>query len=523
AVPDLTTWLVWGIALVAFLAVALLRPRLNLRIVSGLILLFTVGELWLASSAMPYNDLVAPDAYTDGRMSVYQLKAYQEAECPVDTTPEPGLTDSACPPPGRMLSISNGYFDPGDKANMTQRYADLGLTERATRYAFVAAKNKELITPNLPMVWGIPSVDGAGGGILPTLYYTQFTSLLLPEGMPRTLDGRLRELLAQQTPACNGACIPDQRWLNLTNTRYLILDKVYDLWQDGIAYDTAFTLKPGESFPEQSNFVGTALNLLYTGSDPQIILDDGSPLIPADLGTVGNFKLAQITLDAPRALQTIRFESNDVSSQLHALTLVDTRTGDFMQLPLGPWRLALSSDIKLYENLDLLPRAFVVLQASFVPDTWGGTETALTQMRDPAFDPTRIVMLSGEAPDESFKAVHPYDASLPPVTILNYRTTHIDVQVNTLEAGYLLLTDAWYPGWQVTVSSQPATLYRADVMFRAVSAPAGQTIISFDYAPSWLSWIFTVTMLAWVIVVGFVTLAFLQNRRRTNHARADYV
>ncbi|MBC8170033.1 MAG: YfhO family protein, partial [Anaerolineae bacterium] len=174
AVPGILTWGLWGAALVLFIGFMRWRSSLVVKLLPVIV----IGELFLASLTMPYNDLAAPEAYHDARMSIHQLQAYCD---------DKSLCD-------RVLSISGGFFDPGDKAAMTTRYAN--LTERANRHAFTAAKMKELVAPNLPLVWDVPSVDGAGGGIIPTSYYTQFTSLMLPEGLPRSIDGRLREFLA---------------------------------------------------------------------------------------------------------------------------------------------------------------------------------------------------------------------------------------------------------------------------------------------------------------------------------------
>ncbi|MBC8100858.1 MAG: YfhO family protein, partial [Armatimonadetes bacterium] len=400
-------------------------------------------------------------------------------------------------PPGRTLSISNGYFDPGDQPGLSARYAALGMTERATRYALTAAKLKELIAPNLSMVWGIPSIDGYGGGLLPTAAYTQFSALLLPDGTLRTLDGRLRELLA--LPSCNGSCLPDQRWLNLTNTRYLILDKTYDLAQAGIRYDTAFSVTNGASFAPQTDFVGDALHLLYTGDTPPALTVDNTPLTFADAGTVGAYRLAVATRSIPSALSNITVTAGQVA----ALTLVDTRTGDFMPIPLGAWRLALSSDVKIYENLSVLPRAFILGQPQRVPETWAGTEQALNLMRDPTFDPAQQVVL---ASDNALPATNVGAGGEAVIT--TYSATQLSISVNAPDGGWLMLTDAYYPGWVATVDGAPSQIYRADGLFRAVWLPPGANRVTFDYAPDWLRWVFIVAALAWIGIVGWMIFSF---------------
>ncbi len=48
-------------------------------------------------------------------------------------------------------------------------------------------------------------------------------------------------------------------------------------------------------------------------------------------------------------------------------------------------------------------------------------------------------------------------------------------------ACWLVLADAWYPGWTATVDGKPATIARANYMYRAVPVPAGRHTVIFTY------------------------------------------
>ncbi len=492
AVPTLLTWAAWAAAFVIFVNVVLLRPYLPRAALAVILAGVTFGELFLASRIMPYNDLVAADAYHDRRLTAYHLLAEQ--------TQSPA-------PLGRVLSIGKGLFDVGDKSALESQADALNLTERARRYTLTAAKLKELAAPNLPLMWGIHSVDGYDGGVLPTTYYTQFSALLIPPETLRPIDGRLREVLAQES--CGGACIADSRWLALMNVRWLVLDKTYDVWHEGVAFDTAFkhTLSDSPLQVAPPSFVADSVRILFRGERAPTLVADGTRLTAESTHTLDSGqRVAKYLLGQARALKSLAVSG---AGELVALTLVDGRTGDFQQVTLGHWRLALSSDIKLYENLDVLPRAFVAHgDVSLVSESWSGTEDALRIMAAPAFDPASDVVLHTDTPLLERLPSAQADAANGDSTaeIVAYTPTRVEVRVNAAKRGVLLFTDAYDAGWRATVNGEAVPLYRADAMFRAVIVEAGESVVTFTYAPLWFPLGFVMSGAAW-LMLGLFTLA----------------
>ncbi|HVN55368.1 MAG TPA: YfhO family protein [Anaerolineaceae bacterium] len=59
----------------------------------------------------------------------------------------------------------------------------------------------------------------------------------------------------------------------------------------------------------------------------------------------------------------------------------------------------------------------------------------------------------------------------------------VALTVRSSRAGWLFQADTWYPGWQAYVDHQPATLLRAEYLFRAVAVPAGKHLVEFVYRP----------------------------------------
>jgi uncharacterized membrane protein YfhO len=66
---------------------------------------------------------------------------------------------------------------------------------------------------------------------------------------------------------------------------------------------------------------------------------------------------------------------------------------------------------------------------------------------------------------------------------LSYEPERVVISANLAADGYLVLTDAHYPGWRALTDGLETPIYRADLLFRAVYLPAGQHRVEFIYDP----------------------------------------
>jgi hypothetical protein len=141
-----------------------------------------------------------------------------------------------------------------------------------------------------------------------------------------------------------------------------------------------------------------------------------------------------------------------------------------------------------------LPRAFVVPAAEFASG-----DAALARLADPAFDPAAAVLLPEPPPHEA--PATPGSAAAPAV-ITAYAPERVQVRVTG--PGYLVLTDAHYPGWTATLDGQPVPILPADLMFRAVALPPGEHEIVFRYSPVsvWLG--MGLSGLAWLLLFAWL-------------------
>lgn len=443
---------IWLVTLGAFVLTLWRRAGIALA-------LFMALELFGASLIMPYNDLAPPEVFHGQRFTVSQLQAYAQDETA----------------PHRYLAISPLYFDVGDRDALMARYADYRLNERAIRNAFVALKKQEVAFPNQSLVHGLHSVDGFGGGVLPTMHYSQFTSLILPENSLRTMDGRLGEMLALE--ACRGACVPELRWLDRMGVGYLITDKVFDVWHEDIAYDThlARVVMPDETVSYQANapLISDGVQWLSTGGTWSLMLDDER--IPGErIGTAGGFDLWRVILPERDAIQMATLINTDaIDGVLVAVTLADGITGNFAMLTPGAWTRTLSSDIKIYARSDMPRRATVSQRAHRYPDTWQGSEDALIALRQ--LSPRDVILHTDDAPINANATGH--------ADYIQQEATYLEIAVTSDAPSYLVLDVTWYPHWQATVNGEDAPVYRADVMFMAIPVPAGESVVTLTFEP----------------------------------------
>ncbi len=99
---------------------------------------------------------------------------------------------------------------------------------------------------------------------------------------------------------------------------------------------------------------------------------------------------------------------------------------------------------------------------------------ALAQIGAAAFDPGAQIVLAGGAALDTNNA--PSAAR-----VVAYEHEQGVIQTDDPADGYLLLKDAWYPGWRAWLDGQAVPIERADTFFRAVRVPAGSHTVEMKF------------------------------------------
>ncbi len=522
--------------------------------VTYLLILLLSADLLLSALALPHTHPSAPQAIYDVRTAPAHLL----------TDPARSLHPGAM---GRFLSMSTITFDPGDLADWRRilREGDPPQLDEAAFGEFVVAlKAQEILAPNLPLLRRIPAADGYDGGVLPLDRYNRFLALFIP---PEQLvpDGRLREQVKS---------IPPAALLDLMDIRYVITDKVQDLWFEGVYYDRQIgaRLHPHPGPPPlwgrgqeitvtvDQPFQATEIRLIGALAGNSALLaglaDKALPLVSVAANAGGEtIPLPSITgggragadfadnrLDSPVALSSgavVAFRDVDGGTQeyLTRLSLAKPISPDslhFSLLPDVPPGITVTIQaITLYDErtgafLPLLPSDrgdFRLVHSGDVKiyERLGGPgRVSLVTSAQAAAGPDEALarLQAGEQTvveaDQATVAGWGLTGGIPGAArLVSYAPERIVVETASDVPALLVLRDAFYPGWRATIDGAPAQIYPTDLLFRGVALPAGAHEVVFVYDPPSWRWgriLSGAGALVWLLLLGVFKMSYKAGR-----------
>lgn len=130
---------------------------------------------------------------------------------------------------------------------------------------------------------------------------------------------------------------------------------------------------------------------------------------------------------------------------------------------------------RVYENKNVLPRAFFV--QNIIQGDRMQRQEAIKIMFKEDFDlrkDAHAVDTSGR--EMSFATTK---LSMGSAKIIKYSENNVMIETINEGAGFLVLTDSFYPTWKVKIDDIKGGIYLADYNFRGVFVPAGKHLIEF--------------------------------------------
>jgi hypothetical protein len=197
---------------------------------------------------------------------------------------------------------------------------------------------------------------------------------------------------------------------------------------------------------------------------------------------------------------------------LHALGLLsvsDLLAAPDQQQPEGLRTIYHGRDATIYANPEALPRAFVVGRQRPVD----GPDAALAAVTDERFDATKEAVTEERIPGVAA-------TSGGSARLVDYRDEHVSVESNSPQAGLLVLTDSYAPGWKATVDGKSTQIHRVDYLLRGVQVGAGRHRVEFSYEPAAWRTGLIVSGVALLVLVALTALGLVRRTTRVDLAPA---
>jgi hypothetical protein len=111
-------------------------------------------------------------------------------------------------------------------------------------------------------------------------------------------------------------------------------------------------------------------------------------------------------------------------------------------------------------------------------------------------------------------------ARVASVDRVHYRPGIIEVETSTSAPAFLLVKEAWYPGWRAVVRpdaekggpGREVPVVRGDLMMMAVPVPAGRWQVELTYRPQTVKWGAVLSGLGWLGIVLYAKQVLVVRR-----------
>ncbi len=170
------------------------------------------------------------------------------------------------------------------------------------------------------------------------------------------------------------------------------------------------------------------------------------------------------------------------------------------------------SGLTVYENLDVLPRAYFAGETEVIEDS----DTAMRRLQEPDFDPAEIALLS--APIEA--RITPLDSSsVAIVNPVHHGPRRISYELETDAPRLLVVSEVYYPaGWSATLNGESIPIHRVNYLLRGVAIPPGQHILEMTFNPDSYVWGKRISLFSTILVYGLILallgFLFVSTKRR---------
>lgn len=210
-------------------------------------------------------------------------------------------------------------------------------------------------------------------------------------------------------------------------------------------------------------------------------------------GFQGHRYLARLSIDRAQISSVeLKYLPADADITIARASLFDAETKqsqplDALNLPVDRWQeRAQFGAVKLYENLKAQPRAWFTPRAAILPsaEVLQTIKSGIMKNGEP-FNPADTVLLEselfGNRQIKTSLSAPAADAPKAEVKVVRYEPRRILLQTKNANAGFLVLSEIYYRGWEAWVDGQRAPVERVNYTLRGVELPPGEHRIEMVY------------------------------------------
>jgi membrane protein YfhO len=138
--------------------------------------------------------------------------------------------------------------------------------------------------------------------------------------------------------------------------------------------------------------------------------------------------------------------------------------------------------VRVFENADALPRAFVVPLVRAVTHQEALDVLASGRLDGVPFDPHRLAVVETDEP-RARSAIIAEPAATGEAHVREMRAGRVRIATDSSSGGLLVHSASYSKGWRAVVDGSPVPLYRTDGLLQGVPIPKGRHEVLLEYRP----------------------------------------
>jgi len=156
-------------------------------------------------------------------------------------------------------------------------------------------------------------------------------------------------------------------------------------------------------------------------------------------------------------------------------------------------------EIKIYENPEALPRAWLVHQARYFPNK---AELKNFMKDHKKFIPSQMVLLFGQ---KSSEEIFPSQTKAEKIQIKSYKRERIELEAELNSPGWLVWASTYFPGWKAKVNGREEQVLKANLAFQGLKLNPGENQVILFFQPMDFAvglWVSLGSLFFWLGLVG---------------------